>query len=103
MKMNAETKVGAVALMGLALLFGIAVFYGAIRIGEVGYPMHIDFDRVDGLKIGGQVRYAGVDVGRVTRIGVTESGKARASVRIWFEQLDPRGIGFYHRFGWFVG
>ena len=94
MKRSAETKVGAVTLLGLALLFGIAVFYGAIRIGEAGYPLHIDFDRVDGLKIGGQVRYAGVDVGRVTRIGVTDNGKARASVRIWSGNSIPEGSTF---------
>ena len=94
MKLNAETKVGAVALLGIALLFGIAAFYGLIRIGEAGYPLHVDFDRVDGLKIGGQVRYAGVDVGRVTRIGVTEQGKARASLRIFSGNSIPEGSSF---------
>ncbi len=94
MRMNAETKVGAVALLGVALLIGIATFYGAIRLGEAGYPLHVDFERVDGLKIGGQVRYAGVDVGRVTRIGVTDQGKARATVRIWTGNSIPEGSAF---------
>jgi phospholipid/cholesterol/gamma-HCH transport system substrate-binding protein len=92
--MNAETKVGAVTLLGIALLFGIAVFYGAIRVGETGYPLHVDFDRVDGLKIGGQVRYAGVDVGRVVKIGVTDQGKARASLRIFTGNAIPIGSEF---------
>lgn len=91
---NSETKVGAVTLLGLALLVGIAVFYGVIRVGEAGYPLHVDFDRVDGLKIGGQVRYAGVDVGRVVKIGVTDSGKARATVRIWSGNSIPTGSVF---------
>lgn len=91
---NSETKVGAVTLLGLALLVGIAVFYGVIRVGEAGYPLHVDFDRVDGLKIGGQVRYAGVDVGRVVKIGVTDSGKARATVRIWSGNSIPAGSVF---------
>lgn len=94
MRISAETKVGAVALGGLALLIVVAVFYGAIRMGETGYPLHVDFDRVDGLKIGGQVRYAGVDVGRVTKIGVTEEGKARATLRIWSGNSIPEGSGF---------
>ena len=94
MKISAETKVGAVALGGLALLIVVAVFYGAIRMGETGYPLHVDFDRVDGLKIGGQVRYAGVDVGRVTKIAVTEEGKARATLRIWSGNSIPEGSGF---------
>ena len=94
MKINAETKVGAVTLLGLALLVGIAFFYGAIRVGQTGYPLHVDFDRVDGLKIGGQVRYAGVDVGRVIKLGVTEQGKARATLRIWAGNLIPTGSGF---------
>ena len=92
--MNSETKVGAVTLLGLALLIGIAVFYGVIRVGEAGYPLHVDFDRVDGLKVGGQVRYAGVDVGRVVKIGVTDSGKARATVRIWAGNSIPEGSVF---------
>ena len=91
MKMTAETKVGAVTLLGIALLIGTAIFYGAIRFGETGYPLYVDFDRVDGLKIGGQVRYAGVDVGRVTQLGVTEQGKARATLRIWAGNQIPVG------------
>ena len=91
---NSETKVGAVTLLGLALLVGIAVFYGVIRVGEAGYPLHVDFDRVDGLKIGGQVRYAGVDVGRVVKIGMTDNGKARATVRIWSGNSIPAGSVF---------
>ena len=94
MKISAETKVGAVALGAVALLIVVAVFYGAVRIGETGYPLHVDFDRVDGLKIGGQVRYAGVDIGRVTKIGVTEEGKARATLRIWSGNRIPEGSGF---------
>ena len=94
MIMSAETKVGAVTLMGIALLVGIAVFYGAIRVGEAGYPLHVDFERVDGLKIGGQVRYAGVDVGRVVNLGVTEQGKARATLRIFAGNSIPEGSAF---------
>ncbi len=94
MKINAETKVGAITLLGIALLFGISLFYGVIRLGERGYPMHVDFDRVDGLKIGGQVRYAGVDVGRVTQLGVTEKGKARATLLIWTGNSIPVGSEF---------
>lgn len=94
MKMTAETKVGAVTLLGIALLIGTAVFYGAIRFGETGYPLYVDFDRVDGLKIGGQVRYAGVDVGRVVELGVTEKGKARATLRIWAGNRIPVGSEF---------
>jgi len=94
LKINAETKVGAVTLLGVALLVGIAVFYGAIRLGESGYPLNVDFERVDGLKIGGQVRYAGVDVGRVIQIGVAENGKARATIRIWAGNSIPQGSEF---------
>ena len=94
MKMTAETKVGAVTLLGIALLIVVALFYGAIRFGETGYPLYVDFDRVDGLKIGGQVRYAGVDVGRVVQLNVTEKGKARATLRIWAGNQIPVGSAF---------
>lgn len=94
MKLSAEVKVGAVTLAGLALLLVVAVFYGALRMSEAGYPLHVDFDRVDGLKVGGQVRYAGVDVGRVTKIGVADNGKARATMQIWAGNSIPEGSDF---------
>ena len=94
MKYSSEMKVGAVTIIGLALLVGVAAFYGAIRFGETGYALHVDFERVDGLKTGGQVRFAGVDIGRVTKIGVTEAGKARATLRIWSGNSIPEGSGF---------
>lgn len=94
MKYYAETKVGAVTLLGIALLIGIAMFYGAIRVRESGYILYADFDRVDGLKLGAQVRYAGVDVGRVLNLGMTEQGKARATMRIWTGNQIPVGAAF---------
>ena len=94
MIMNAETKVGAVTLLCVALLVGITVFYGAVRFGDKGYPLHVDFERVDGLKIGGQVRYAGVDVGRVVAIGMTDQGKARATLRIFAGNDIPENSVF---------
>ena len=94
MKLSAETKVGAVTVLGIALLIGIAVFYGAIKVGQSGYLLNIDFDRVDGLKVGGQVHYAGVDVGRVIHLGVTEQGKARATARIFNGNAIPVGSSF---------
>ncbi len=94
MKMNAETKVGAVTLVGIVLLIAIAMFYGEIRIRESGYILYVDFDRVDGLKVGGQVRYAGVDVGRVLQLGMTDKGKARATLRIWTGNSIPTGSEF---------
>jgi len=64
------------------------------RVGQSGYLLNVDFDRVDGLKIGGQVHYSGVDVGRVIHLAVTEQGKARATLRIFTGNAVPVGSYF---------
>jgi phospholipid/cholesterol/gamma-HCH transport system substrate-binding protein len=59
-----ETLVGAAVLA----FSGLFVFYG-YSVSDVaprdGYMLHADFDRVDGLTIGSDVRMSGIKVGTV--------------------------------------
>jgi len=74
--MNTETKVGAITLAGLVLLAGILVFLGGISFGEKSYPIQAVFGQVNGLKQGNIVRYAGVEIGKVTAVRVLPQGVA---------------------------
>lgn len=70
MKNNNEVKVGAFTLGGAVLLAGVISFMGAFKLGNSGYELEIFYPRVNGLKVGNLVRYAGVQVGTVKAINV---------------------------------
>ncbi|MBM3569806.1 MAG: outer membrane lipid asymmetry maintenance protein MlaD [Alphaproteobacteria bacterium] len=60
-----ETLIGAVVLAVAALFFGFA--YTSTKVGRVsGYELTARFDKVDGLRIGSDVRMAGIKIGTVT-------------------------------------
>ncbi len=68
MKLSNEAKVGAVAFVAIIILAGIITFLGAFSFSGGGSALTVDFPRVDGLKPGNAVRYAGVDVGLVDTV-----------------------------------
>ncbi|WP_371372206.1 MlaD family protein [Sporomusa aerivorans] len=74
--MNTEAKVGAVSIAGLILLAGMIVYLSGISFGEKGYPVQAVFGQVSGLRPGNLVRYAGVEVGKVTNVRVIPEGVA---------------------------
>ncbi|HWR44347.1 MlaD family protein [Sporomusa sp.] len=72
--MNTEAKVGAITLSGLILLAGMFVYLSGISFGDKGYPIKAVFAQVSGLKPGNIVRYAGVEIGKVTDVLVLPDG-----------------------------
>lgn len=72
--MNTEAKVGAISLAGLVLLAGMLLFLSDITLGDKGYPVQAMFGQVSGLKPGNIVRYAGVDVGKVSEVRIMPDG-----------------------------
>lgn len=74
--MNTEAKVGAITLAGLVLLVGMIVYLSGMSFGEKGYPVQAMFGQVNGLKPGNLVRYAGVEIGKVTDVRVLPEGVA---------------------------
>jgi len=78
-----ETLLGAVVLLCAALFLGFA--YNSADIGkQQGYNVEAEFDRVDGLKQGGDVRLNGVLVGSVLAVGLDKTSN-RAQVRFSVE------------------
>lgn len=65
-----EVKVGAMTLGGALVLALIVSFLGAFSIFDRGYNLEISYPSVSGLKVGNEVRYAGVPVGSVKDIKV---------------------------------
>jgi phospholipid/cholesterol/gamma-HCH transport system substrate-binding protein len=74
--------------VGMFLVLGIlALGYLSIQLGRVsflggrGYPVIVDFPSVGGLKAGSTVEIAGVEIGRVERIGL-DNYQARVTLRV---------------------
>ena len=71
---SSEVKVGAFTLCGAAILAGMITFMGAFSLGRDGYELYINYPQVSGLMPGNMVRYAGVQVGSVSKINVSPQG-----------------------------
>jgi phospholipid/cholesterol/gamma-HCH transport system substrate-binding protein len=74
--------------VGLFLVVGIlALGYLSIKLGRVsffgagGYAVTVDFPSVGGLKAGSSVEIAGVEIGRVEKIGLADY-QARVTLRL---------------------
>jgi phospholipid/cholesterol/gamma-HCH transport system substrate-binding protein len=82
MKLSSEAKVGLVVLLGILVLTYMTFTAGGFRFGqESGYQIFVIFESAAGLDEQSQVRLAGVDIGRVERVELTDS-KAKVTLRI---------------------
>jgi phospholipid/cholesterol/gamma-HCH transport system substrate-binding protein len=77
-----ELIVGLFVLAGIACLGYLAIKLGKLEVlGESGYSVYADFPTVAGLKRGDPVEIAGVRVGRVESIGLSDD-RARLVLRL---------------------
>jgi phospholipid/cholesterol/gamma-HCH transport system substrate-binding protein len=74
MNLNTEAKVGLVSAIGFVILAWMIIWVGHIDFSNKGYPVQAVFRHVDGLVEGNPVRYAGVEVGKVTGVIVKPKG-----------------------------
>ncbi|MGE5307082.1 MAG: outer membrane lipid asymmetry maintenance protein MlaD [Alphaproteobacteria bacterium] len=78
-----EIVVGIFVLVGITCLSYLAIRLGKLEIlGSSGYYVSADFPSVAGLKAGDPVEIAGVKVGRVESIGLSDDDRARLNLRI---------------------
>ncbi len=63
-----EVKVGAFSLIALVAMFGLSLWLNGSQLFQRGYEVEAVFSRVEGLRPGAPIKYAGVDIGRVNKI-----------------------------------
>lgn len=74
--------VGLFGLLGILALAVLSFKLGRVEIfGAPGYTIYCNFDNIAGLKVGDVVEIAGVNVGRVTSIGL-DHFRARVALRL---------------------
>lgn len=78
-----EMIVGLFVLIGIACLGYLAIKLGKLEVfGAGGYTVSADFPSVAGLKVGDPVEIAGVKVGRVDSLGLSQDDRARLLLRL---------------------
>jgi phospholipid/cholesterol/gamma-HCH transport system substrate-binding protein len=78
-----EIIVGLFVVIGLACLGYLAIKLGKLEVfGASGYIVIADFPSVAGLKVGDPVEIAGVKIGRVDSLGLSEDERARLQLRL---------------------
>ena len=78
-----EIVVGLFVAVGIACLGYLAIKLGKLEVfGASGYTVVADFPSVAGLKVGDPVEIAGVKIGRVDAIGLSDDDRARLVLRL---------------------
>ena len=73
MKNSLETKLGIFVALAVVAAIVIIEMVGSIDIFHHGYHVHALFDTVQELKVGDSVKMAGVEIGRVEKIALTDT------------------------------
>lgn len=93
--MSVETKAGLVTVLGIvALLAAIVFLRGGISFRDRGYHLHVRVANAAGVTIGAPVLMAGVEVGRVRRLGLTPERRAEVTIRLHEGITIPTGSRF---------
>lgn len=88
MKSTDEVKVGAVTLGGFVILALMLTFLGVFSFASRQYKLNVIFDNVNGLKVGNEVRFAGVPIGKVDDI-LVDGSKVKVVMKIDQKQKVP--------------
>jgi phospholipid/cholesterol/gamma-HCH transport system substrate-binding protein len=82
-KFDLEIAVGFFLLLGILALAYISINLGKLEImGEEGYTVYAEFDRAGGIKQNAVVEMAGVEVGTVKSVSITDHYRARVALSI---------------------
>jgi phospholipid/cholesterol/gamma-HCH transport system substrate-binding protein len=85
-------------VVGIFLVLGFLAFgWLAMQLGEVPwlsgsktYTVYADFDNISGVRSGSEVQIAGVTVGSVTGLSLSDDDQARAALQISKDIKIPR-------------
>jgi len=77
-----NVAVGVFVILGILALGYLSVKLGRVSLlGAGGYPVTVEFPSVGGLRAGSSVEIAGVEIGRVESIGLSDY-QARVVIRV---------------------
>jgi phospholipid/cholesterol/gamma-HCH transport system substrate-binding protein len=88
--MKPEVKVGVFTLLALVGMFGLALWLNGSQLFQRGNNIEAEFSRIEGLRPGAPVKFAGVDIGRVTKV-YFEDFKVIVGMRISPNFNVPKG------------
>ncbi len=83
MQIKSETKVGIFVILAISVFMFMILGIGAFRLNSSGaVPYTISFDDVSGLSQKAEVKIAGVKVGWVESIELTQKGTAQVKIMV---------------------
>ncbi|PIU92792.1 MAG: hypothetical protein COS65_16220 [Armatimonadetes bacterium CG06_land_8_20_14_3_00_66_21] len=94
MRVTDEVRVGMIASLGILLLVVTMVFLRGYAVGRQGLQKDVIFGEVGGLREGAEVHLAGVVVGSVEDVGLTENHRARVRMLLKPEVVLPPNAVF---------
>ncbi len=89
-KTKLELRVGAFVFIGLVILVFFVLSIGGFKTWSTGYRININFNFVNGVKVGAPVRFAGVDIGEVKKIKlefVPDQNRSNVRLEIWVRDI----------------
>jgi phospholipid/cholesterol/gamma-HCH transport system substrate-binding protein len=89
-KTKLELKVGIFVFIGLTILVIFVLSIGGFKTWSSGYRINLDFNFVNGVKLGAPVRFAGVDVGEVKDIGlqfIPAENRSIVHLNVWIRNI----------------
>jgi len=85
-----ELRVGIFVFIGMVILVIFILSIGGFKTWSSGYHINLNFNFVNGIKIGAPVRFAGVDVGEVKKIKLeflADEGRSNVKLDIWLRNI----------------
>ncbi len=85
-----ELKVGIFVFIGMVILVIFILSIGGFKTWSSGYRINVNFNFVNGVKVGAPVRFAGVDVGEVKKIKlefIPEENRSNVCLMIWVRDV----------------
>ena len=89
-KTKLELKVGIFVFIGLIILVIFILSIGGLKTWSSGYRINLNFNFVNGVKVGAPVRFAGVDVGEVKKIKlefIPEENRSNVHLIVWVRDI----------------
>ena len=89
-KTKLEMRVGIFVFIGLIILVIFILSIGGLKTWSSGYRININFNFINGVKIGAPVRFAGVDVGEVKKIileFVPKENRSNVRLVVWVKEI----------------